>query len=117
MSRVIETEEGPEVITPENVMYFSHHTGEFTQTLPSKAKKFLKHKCLMYLGDGVFVCNNLPGYNVRQYTIQRKKKVWTCNCQGWVKKCKDGKLSGDGVNCSHLLALMYAFKIKYFQKL
>lgn len=100
---------GPRELTPQNVQYWSEHTQQFAQTQVHKAKKFVEHQCYEYVGDNLFRCANIPGYNIRVYTIKKNKTTgeFDCNCQ----KGKDG----DG-KCSHILGLYYAFKLKYFQK-
>ncbi|KKL51297.1 hypothetical protein LCGC14_2296820 [marine sediment metagenome] len=108
LNKQIETSEGPAEITPENVQYWSHHSQEFAQTQIHKAKKFVEHQCYEYVGENLFRCANIPGYNTRVYTIKKNNAgEFDCNCQ----KGKDG----DG-KCSHILGLYYAFRLKYFQK-
>lgn len=42
---------------------------------------------------------------------------WTCSCHGWSAADRDpSRRKPDGVQCSHLLALFYAFKMKKFSK-
>ena len=55
-------------------------------------------------------------YNFSEYIIYKEKSsgLWTCNCQGYQSKLKRGEITGDGVACSHILALFYAFKMKKF---
>lgn len=98
---------GPQELTPRNVQYFSHHTGQFEKTQVSKAKKFVEHNCYEYNGDGFFLCNPIIGYNKRTYTIRKGKEDFECNCQFFVTK---------GQMCSHILGLYYAFKLNYFRK-
>ena len=45
---------------------------------------------------------------------EKSSGLWTCNCQGYQSKLKRGEITGDGVACSHILALFYAFKMKKF---
>ncbi len=105
---IINKPKGPQEITPQNIQYFSHHTGQFEQSQVNKAKKFVEHNCLDYLGDNLFQCGPIIGYNKRTYTLKKGPDgEFSCNCQFFVTK---GKM------CSHILALYYAFRLKYFQK-
>ena len=99
---------GPREITPQNVQYWSHHTQEFLKSQVSKAKKFVENNCSEYVGENLFRCSNIPGYNVRVYTIKKnpETKEFECNCQA----------GREGGQCSHILGLYYAFKCKYFKK-
>ena len=108
ISRQIQTDDGPREITADNVQYWSHHTQQFAQTQVYKAKKFIEHNCYEYVGEGMFLCNPIVGYNTRTYNIKKNKKTdeFSCNCQ-------KGR-EGDGV-CAHVLGLYYAFRLKYFQ--
>lgn len=116
-TRMLETENGPVEITVQNVQYWSQHTKELMHSQAEKAQKFVENNCYVYFGDGKFACNPIRGYNMRIYNLEKKNGLWVCDCQGYVTKEKRGELKEDGVNCSHLLGLMYAFKIKYFQQL
>lgn len=103
-----EISEGPSDITPENVQFWCHHTQEFAKTQISKALKFLKYNCYDYLGDGLFSCGPIQGYNTRTYAIKKNKNTleFECNCQ-------KGR---DGGQCAHILGLYYCFKTGYFKK-
>ena len=103
----IETSSEPVELTPKNVQYWSHHTGQFEKSQVSKAKKFVEHNCYEYNGDGFFLCGPILGYNKRTYTIRKGREDFECNCQFFVTK---------GQMCSHILGLYYAFRLKYFQK-
>src|SRR3990167_611267 len=95
---------GPKEITPKNVQYFSHHTQEYMQSQSHKAKKFVEHNCIRYIGDGSFECLPISGYNTRTYLIKKGANgEFNCNCQRALK-------GGEG-SCSHVLALYYFFKI------
>ena len=104
-----QTEEhlGAREITPANVQYWSHHTQEFAQSQVTKAKKFVEHECYEYVGENLFRCGPIEGYNTRTYTIKKGKDgEFNCNCQ---------KGRGGG-QCAHILGLYYAFKCKYFRR-
>ena len=98
----------PREITIHNVQYWCHHTQKFAHSQVHKALKFVENKCYEYVGDGMFVCKNIEGYNSRHYNIKKSDttKEFFCNCQ----YCKNN----DGAMCSHILGLYYAFKLKYF---
>ncbi|OGI12479.1 hypothetical protein A3K64_00030 [Candidatus Micrarchaeota archaeon RBG_16_36_9] len=54
-------------------------------------------------------------YNFSEYIIYKKQDgTFVCNCQGWTSKEKRGEIIKEGANCSHVLALYYAFKLKRF---
>ena len=54
-------------------------------------------------------------YNFSEYVIfKREDGTFECNCQGWQTKKKKGEVVVEGANCSHVLALYYAFKTKKF---
>lgn len=56
-------------------------------------------------------------YNNSEYKIFKNKDGrFECNCQGWHHKEKRGEGRSDGVNCSHVLALFFCFKMKKFGK-
>lgn len=59
----------------------------------------------------------IQDYNFSEYIIYKNKEgTFECNCQGFQSKKKRGELIPSGANCSHVLALYYAFKIKRFGK-
>lgn len=54
-------------------------------------------------------------YNNSEYIIYKKADgTFECNCQGWQSKSRKGEIIPEGANCSHVLALYYAFKMKRF---
>lgn len=54
-------------------------------------------------------------YNSSEYIIYKKHDgTFECNCQAWQSKAKKGEIVTEGANCSHVLALYYAFKMKKF---
>ncbi len=97
---------GPQEITSQNVQYFCHHTQQFAQTQVHKAQKFVEHKCYEYVGENLFRCGPIEGYNTRTYTIKKNPDTgeFDCNCQ-----------AGRTQMCSHILGLYYAFKLNYFK--
>lgn len=97
---------GPREITPANVQYWSHHTQEFAQSQVTKAKKFVEHECYEYVGENLFRCGPIEGYNTRTYTIKKVGETFHCNCQ-------KGR---DGGQCAHILGLYYFLKLKPFRK-
>lgn len=74
----------------------------------NKEHNFLGHKIKKQAAD--------VDYNNSEYIMYQDKdsKKWCCNCQGYKQKEEKGELSEDGIDCSHLLSLMYAFKLKKF---
>ena len=57
----------------------------------------------------------LKDYNSSEYIIfKRADGTFECNCQGWQSKANKGEITPDGANCSHVLALLFCFKIKRF---
>jgi len=110
-------------LTPENVCYYSHtlmafvdeYGKEQANVLKRKALLFLTNGCIKYIGEGWFECAPLEGYNTRFYNMKKREgktgnimEVFSCNCQGYQKKLKDGKMPG----CSHTLALSLHFKLQ-----
>lgn len=54
-------------------------------------------------------------YNNSTYKIFKNNDgIFECNCQGWQTKERRGEGGKDGVSCSHVLALFYAFKMRLF---
>ena len=103
---IAEADEGPKELTVDNIQYWSHHTQQFAKSQVSKAKKFVEHKCYEYVGENLFRCGPIEGYNTRTYTIKKNPETneFDCNCQAGLKQM-----------CSHVLGLYYAFKLKYFK--
>lgn len=127
--------EGPAVLTVETVRYWSRHTRELKGKQVTKAEHFVRHDCLHYLGNNRFICLPLnteesvtfegrvlvkrafgKDYNSSEYVIDREERTFRCSCQGWDTKRKRGELVPEGANCSHVLALFYAFKLGRFKK-
>lgn len=122
---------GPETIDVNNVQYWCRHTKELKKSQVRKAKLFVEYECVHYIGKGAFVClplntesswkvggkvfKKIPyeqDYNNSEYIIVKKDGIFQCNCQGWQSKDKRGEMADDGCMCSHVLALMFCFKIK-----
>ncbi len=141
----IEVSEGPEEVNEGNVVYWSRHARELHGTIKSKALKFLKYNCIHYIGPDstfdskyTFICLPLNteetfeykgttfkkkaferDYNISEYLMYKREsdKRWICNCQGWGAAERDKeKKREDGIQCSHLLGLIFAFKVKRFGK-
>lgn len=128
--------DGPSVLEPRTVRYWCRHTMELEGSQVDKAGLLVEHECVQYLGENKFVCLPLNthedvmvgarlfkkrafshDYNSSEYTITRlSEKTFKCNCQGWHTKEQRGEIVPEGANCSHVLALFYAFKLKKFQK-
>ena len=133
----------PEELTEDIVQYWDKHTKQLAKSQVSKALKFLKHDCVKYVGDDpefnhkytflvlplntdeTVVVNGRTfykkpfskDYNFNTYKIFKNEDgIWECNCQGWQTKYRKGEIKPDGIMCSHTLALIYAFKLKRFQK-
>lgn len=94
------------------VQYYDHYLKTLKHTQKHKAKKFLKHNCIKYIGHSTFVCNPIEGYNTRSYTLKRVNNKWTCNCQFFVRM----SLRGEDPICSHIMALFLAFKSGRFMR-
>ena len=57
----------------------------------------------------------LTDYNSSEYIIfKRPDGTFECNGQGWQSKASKGDIIPEGANCSHVLALYFAFKMKIF---
>jgi len=120
-----------------DVQYFDEFKGELTKDQRDKAEKFLEYDCVRYIGDGKFICLPLNQdteaffcgtwyvkkpyigyYNSRTYLLTKDPVFgWRCHiCQGYHTKEKtfQAGLSPNPPFCSHLLALMHAFKDKLF---
>jgi len=80
----------------------------------NREKKIWEHTHLENL-----CLNPLPkykDYNFSEYIMYKDKTdTFTCNCQSYVTKAKRGDIIEKGANCSHTLALFYAFSLKRFQ--
>jgi len=100
-----------------DVQYFDEFRGELTHSQRHKADKFLSLNLIQYNGNGGFVCLPIPHYNSTPHVMQRKEGGWTCTCQGFIMKSRafSQGLSPNEPFCSHLLALMHAFKEKRFE--
>lgn len=131
----------PETVDFTNVQYYCHHTRSLKSSQQKKALTFVEYDCVRYVGGSgefgekhAFVClplntsdrfvhgltafSKIPfenDYNTRCYEMFKLPSgQWTCNCQGWESQKARGALNAEGVNCSHLLALFYCFKMKRF---
>lgn len=123
------------------VQEYCKHTKLLKKSQSSKALKFVEYDCIKYLADDPefekkysFVCLPLNtkdhyildgkkldkkpypvDYNWSDYKIAKNEAgIFECNCQGWQTKAKLGEWVEDGCMCSHVLALMYCFKLKKF---
>lgn len=127
--------EGPLAFTVDTVRYWSRHTRELKGNQVTKAEHFVRYDCLHYLGNNRFVCLPLntservvfegreflkrgfgKDYNNSEYIIDREERTFRCSCQGWDTKRKRNELVPEGANCSHVLALFYAFKLGRFKR-
>lgn len=83
----------------EEIIYCNAINNKIHKAQLTKARKFLKHKCIWQLIDGSFICKNLEGYNSNTYELRKDKfGQWTCTCQFYKKNQFD-------MICSHLIAL------------
>jgi hypothetical protein len=100
-----------------DVQYFDEFKGELSYSQKRKAEKFLGLNLVVYLGSGKFACNPIEGYNHTVHVMTKEDGEWRCRCQGFNKMDKAFKagLSPNKPFCSHLLALMLAFKEKRFK--
>ena len=106
-------------IKPEkpDVQYFDEFKGELTHSQRHKADQFLGLDLIRYDHDTKrFYCLPILGYNHTTHVMQRKEGGFTCTCQGFRMKQKafEAGLSPNPPFCSHLLALMHAFKNHQF---
>ena len=110
----------PEVLTPDNVMYYSHHAKEVKGTLRSKAQKFLDLGLVEWdRAAKNFYVHFIPGYNTRTYEIVRRAAGFECNCQGCQTKIKKGLYDPDVDSfaaCSHILAVYLWLKMVNWNK-
>ena len=126
--------DGPVVLEPHTVRYWCRHTKELKGSQVKKAEQFVTYDCIQYYGNNRFVCLPLNSlvewqfmdrvfvkkaylhdYNSSEYIIERKsEKTFECNCQGWQTKARRGEIVLEGANCSHVLGLFFAFKLKRF---
>jgi len=117
------------------VQRYDEFKGDLTQDQRHKAELLVLYDCLRYIGDK-FVCLPLNtetriswcgyefdkkpykyDYNSTTYLMTRDQEFgFRCKCQGFTSKEKKLKagLSPNTPFCSHLLALMMAFKNKRF---
>lgn len=99
-----------------DVQYFDEFRGELTHSQRHKADVFLNLNLITYNGNGKFLCSPIRGYNTRTYVMERKEGGFVCTCQGFIMKQRsyEAGLSPNPPFCSHLLALMHAFKSHLF---
>lgn len=70
-----------------------------------------------FLGVNMIKKPFIKDYNNSEYIIfKRPDGTFECNCQGWQCKAKNGEIIEGGANCSHVLALLFSFKLKRFSK-
>ena len=107
----------PPVLRPSDVQFWDEWKGELTHRQREKADIFLGLDLVVYLGNGKFCCNPIPGYNKTPHVMERKEGGWACTCQGFRMKERlfEQGLSPNPPFCSHLLSLLLAFKEKRFE--
>lgn len=130
-----------EPLSDSTVQHYCNHAKLLKRTQVSKALKFLRYNCIHYIGFDIefegkytFVCLPLNEedeaevngmilqkdpypihYNSSTYKISKDADgFFECNCQGWQNKAKLGEWIADGCMCSHVLSLMFAFKLGKF---
>jgi len=112
--------EPPKVLTPKNVMYYSHHAKEVNNSIKHKAQIFLDMDLVEYDFDvKCYIVKPIAGYNTRTYTIQKRKTGFECNCQGCQTKIKKGLYDPEKQSltaCSHILAVYLLLKIKNWRQ-
>lgn len=98
------------MVKPIDIQYYDSVKGELVHTQEYKAKKFIEHECIVWSPEErCFICKPIKGYNVRTYhLIPDGSGHFSCDCQGYRKKERDG----DRPFCSHVFALYLAFKTK-----
>jgi len=126
--------EGPLVLEPHTVRFWCRHTKELKGSQVKKAELFVEYDCIQYVGNNRFICLPLnteteftfidrvlkkraykADYNSSEYLIeQTSEKTFECNCQGWQTRARKGEIVPEGANCSHVLGLFFAFKLKRF---
>lgn len=90
----------------QEVQFYSHHAKDLKYTQRNKVLKFLENQCIEYVGDNVFICKPISGYNKRTYTLVKESTgEFSCNCQFYVMN----RRKGETVFCSHLGALYEFF--------
>lgn len=116
----IEKYELPKILTPKQVQYYSSHTHQLAHSQVHKAILFLEKGCIQY--DSInkcFWCLPLANYNKNTYKIIKSNKGFICDCQGCQKKIRECLYNPDieeSAACSHILALMYFFKLKHWNE-
>ena len=117
----------PEVLDPSTVRYWSRSSLECVGSQHAKARKLLMYDSIQYLGESQFVC--LPLNTDKEVvfagrtfvkvpygkTYNHKKEpftLWREGVDSWRCNCQFNTTTGN--MCSHVLALMWAFKMKKF---
>lgn len=94
-------------VSSTDIAYFDHIKGEMRGGQKVKARRFVDDDLIIYVGAGIFKCLPIEGYNTREYKLEKKSGVWSCNCQYYKK---------NHLACSHIQALALFFKeqgVKY----
>jgi len=86
-----------------NIQWYNHILGRLEFPQEHKIRKILENDCLQEIPDGDgWICKPIEGYNTRTYTMTPAPDGFNCNCQGFQKKLRDGKITP---YCSHVNAL------------
>ena len=139
-----ERSEGPKTITEDNVVFWDKHGKLLQGDQAKKAHLLLLYDCIKYVGhdeefgklsfivlplnrerfwheivngeDTVFEKKPFSrDYNKSSYKIFRGADArFVCQCQGWNTKERKGEGEESGCQCSHVLALFFAFKVGRF---
>lgn len=141
----VAAERPQEDMTAYTVQYYSKHAKELTKSTVEKANRLVQYGCVRYVGDDneyamkcSFVCLPLNtqktfmdedtareffkkpyhlDYNNTSYTITKHHSGgFECNCQGWQTKARKEGFFNDGCMCSHVLALFFCFKLRWFNR-
>ena len=119
--------EPPQVLTKQNVIYWSEHYKRLEgckegKAIKTKARKFLELNCIAYDPEGEkygyekgdyenhkFICLPIKGYNKTTYRMWWSKEIqdFVCSCQ-FNQKVK--------MPCSHITALWLWIKILTWNK-
>ena len=123
------TYESPRELNAKNIIYWSEHYKrlegvEHGKGIQTKARNFIKNKCIEYDPDGKkyselgdydghkFICKPIKNYNKTTYRLwQGEDKSFECSCQFWNKAGKT-----IGLDCSHITSLWMQLKIWNYKR-
>jgi len=115
---IVEIRELPEKLNPDTVIFYSEHFKRLEgvkqgNAIKTKAKKFLKMKCLRYDPDmQEWKILPIKGYNKTTHTVKFIDKKLTCSCQFYNNVSKDW----EEPTCSHILCVWLWLKVRNWDK-